>query len=56
MYAKVKLPQLRFVRADHTSCNCDFPVPVQMQAQSPHLIVREARKRFGGLEALQGLL
>ena len=26
-----------------------------MQAQSPHLIVREARKRFGGLEALQGV-
>ena len=26
-----------------------------MQAQSPHLVVREARKRFGGLEALQGV-
>ncbi len=26
-----------------------------MQAELPHLVVREARKRFGGLEALQGV-
>ena len=26
-----------------------------MQAQLPHLMVKAARKRFGGLEALQGV-